>query len=452
MRAVKLSVPATVHHWTYLWISNGKLDNAWSGEKELQCSLRALHNTLIALGVNVRLPSFPGTRIILRGVNEGSMLEKSIQQILRGGRPPPFLIVILRDADDPIYNYIKFLCDVRFGIQNICVAGKNLARARENDTFCMNMALKMNLKLGGHNQHLHPSSLGFISNGKTMVVGIDVTHPSPNVRKNVPSIAAVVASIDASLTQWPGEISIQKGRKEMVSNLTDMLKRRLNLWAEKNGGVYPDNILIYRDGVSESQYETVLSVEIPLCRDAWTELNKEGKVHKREPKITLVIAGKRHHTRFFIPGSKARPASNPLNGTVVDHVVTDSKQWSFYLQSHTASQGVARPVHYVVVMDEILRTSKLPPEFANPAEYLEAITHNMCYLFGRCNSAVSVCPPIYYADLACTRGRVYLNGRLDAQGISALPDCLSEKESFAESDGSESLQIHKDILHTMFYI
>jgi hypothetical protein len=40
------------------------------------------------------------------------------------------------------------------------------------------MSLKFNLKAGGTNQTLDPAKRGVITEGKTMVVGIDVTYPS----------------------------------------------------------------------------------------------------------------------------------------------------------------------------------------------------------------------------------------------------------------------------------
>jgi eukaryotic translation initiation factor 2C len=60
---------------------------------------------------------------------------------------------------------------------------------------------------------------------KTMMVGIDVTHPKPKSRKGMPSIAAVVASVDDNFVQFPASLRIQKGRKEVnvidISPVTD---------------------------------------------------------------------------------------------------------------------------------------------------------------------------------------------------------------------------------------
>lgn len=85
-----------------------------------------------------------------------------------------------------------------------------------------------------------------------MVVGYDVTHPAPGSNKNAPSIAAMVASIDKELAQWPADVYKNTARQEMVDALGSMCKSRLELWRKENGSL-PENILIYRDGVSEGQ-------------------------------------------------------------------------------------------------------------------------------------------------------------------------------------------------------
>merc|ERR1712000_781492 len=92
-------------------------------------------------------------------------------------RPPPKLIlVIIPHLDSSIYNRIKFVCDVKTGLLNACTLGSKFAKA--NDQYYANVALKFNLKLGGRNQYLDNTKIGIIAEGKTMVVGIDVTHPT----------------------------------------------------------------------------------------------------------------------------------------------------------------------------------------------------------------------------------------------------------------------------------
>ena len=133
-----------------------------------------------------------------------------------------------------------------------------------------NVAHKFNLKLGGVNHKVSEEALGILEK-ETMVVGIDVTHPSPGSMENAPSIVGMVASNDRHYGQWPGGLKIQaskqeilklrkedlrnkkppsiEGKEEVVDNIADMMKDRLRVYIHKNGRL-PENILIYRDGKS----------------------------------------------------------------------------------------------------------------------------------------------------------------------------------------------------------
>ncbi|PCG88402.1 Stem cell self-renewal protein Piwi [Penicillium occitanis (nom. inval.)] len=95
---------------------------------------------------------------------------------------------------------------------------------RGHDQYIANAALKFNLKLGGIYQIVESRNLGIVGQNKTMVVGIDVTHPSPGSSSNAPSISATVGSIDKFLGLWPTILRIQRARQENVDDLTEMFK------------------------------------------------------------------------------------------------------------------------------------------------------------------------------------------------------------------------------------
>jgi hypothetical protein len=98
------------------------------------------------------------------------------------------------------------------------------------------------------------------------------------------------------------------------------------MWATKNKGTYPENILIYRDGVSEGQYEIVLNQELPLLRQACKELYLLSDFKKGLPCISIIIVGKRHNTRFYLTRKEdADCLLNPQNGTIVDRGVTEAR-------------------------------------------------------------------------------------------------------------------------------
>ena len=116
----------------------------------------------------------------------------------------------------------------------------------------------------------------------------------------------------------------------------------------------------------KGQYDIVLDQELPLLRKACQETYSAIDTKKGLPRITIIIVGKRHNTRFYPTKEEdADRSSNPQNGTVVDRGVTEARNWDFFLQAHTALQGTARPAHYFIVLDEIFRQRKVPFPFSN---------------------------------------------------------------------------------------
>lgn len=135
---------------------------------------------------------------------------------------------------------------------------------------------------------------------KTMVVGLDVTHPSPGSQPNAPSIiAGMVASVDSIFAQWPATLQIQSAaHRVIVLDREDMLRTRLFLWKSKGGHKQlPKNILVYRDGISQGQYQTVLHKELPTLRKACNKLYPAtDQKMPRLPRFTIIIVGSANST------------------------------------------------------------------------------------------------------------------------------------------------------------
>lgn len=365
----------------------------------------------------------------------------------------PLVFIVLPNDDKWLYARIKFFADTVYGIHTICSVGSKLAKENGQGMYMGNLALKFNLKGGGVNHEIANTLMNPLD-AHTMLMGIDVTHPSPGSAKGAPSIATAVASRDKTLSQWPGSLRKQKGMQEMIdegnaqigncvsdSILKEMVLERLRVWLKANGSL-PKKILLYRDGVSEGQYTLVLNQELPHFEDAFKELYGSKA---NWPKLAVIVVGKRHHTRFYATNEedadynpqRQRGSLNTKPGTVVDRGVTGTTYHEFYLQAHQGLQGTARPAHYVVIKDDI----------GFNANSLEQITHHLCYLFGRAPKAVSYVPPAYYADILATRGRAYLY------------NTLQENHGAESTTGSGSLgdtewkgEIHPRLRDSMFYI
>ncbi|KAF3937824.1 hypothetical protein ABW19_dt0206716 [Dactylella cylindrospora] len=365
---------------------------------------------------------------------------------------PQFVFCFIPKKDAKLYEIIKRGGDIVAGISTVVVTMDNankfdgrtktrrLDDADKAAQYFANVAMKINLKAGGRNHMLSDAQLQPLVDGNkppAMLLGADVTHPSPGSAKGVPSLACVVASCDRTFGSFPASVRLQESRKEMITELEDMVKERLAEYYRCNNNRLPDKILFYRDGVSEGQYDHTLKTEVPQIISAFKKFDSKAAL----PKLTVVIVGKRHHTRFYPAEDKAADKNfNCRPGTVVDRSVTAVYDFDFYLQAHAGLQGTVRPAHYYVIRDDI----------GFSADKLQSLTHNLCYLFGRATKGVSIIPPAYYADLACDRGRFYIHPLL----TGTEPGCKSwapersvtrAREYFGEG-------IHKDLRSTMWYI
>ncbi|KAJ5761726.1 uncharacterized protein N7511_005108 [Penicillium nucicola] len=447
MRHVQLSKASTMRSWTYLYIERQGSRPIFHHSGQLNASLEGFRKTSRDMGMQVN-PHKVGKRVVLTGENDATTIETAILQ-LQKQHNPDFILGIIYKKDTSVYNCLKQVCDIRCGIRNVNVLAEKFVKP--SDQYNANISLKINLKLGGANQTLRAADLGIISKGKTMLVGLDVTHPSPGSASFAPSVAGIVASVGSTLAQWPAEIRVQSARQEMIADLENLLVRRLRHWRSLNKDL-PDNIIVYRDGVSEGQYNKVIDEELPLLQAACKTTYPADQTKKGLPRFAIIVVGKRHNTRFYPTAEQDAIRDNPIPGTVVDRGVSEARHWDFFLQAHAALQGTARPAHYFTVWDEIFHPDH-PSHMAGPgaADVLQDLTHKLCYMFGRATKAVSVCPPAYYADLVCARARCFLSDLFDPLSIESSGDTNFIERKMGMSRTADVV-IHPNVAETMFYI
>ncbi|KAH9994550.1 argonaute-like protein [Russula compacta] len=356
---------------------------------------------------------------------------------------PAFLLVILSNSDKHIYSGLKHLCDVYLDVPNVCVQSPRIRRERGQLQYFANVALKVNMKLGGVNHAVDEASISKLRQPSTMLVGMDVTHPGLSTVKGTPSIAAVVASVDLRFSQYPASMRIQESKKEMITDLREMMEERLLAYRTKNRDL-PQRILVYRDGVSEGQFSIVVRDEIPKIRASFRKFDTVQSQYR--PKLTVVICGKRHHTRFYpTEAANADHNGNPKPGTIVDRGVTAIYEFDFFLQAHGGLQGTTRPTHYYVVCNEMDLN----------ADDLQSLTNTISYTFARATKAVSLAAPAYYADLACERGRCYLHKLLmgfSETTTTTTSGSTAEEDVFKEAEKLWNGGVKGKLKESMFYL
>jgi eukaryotic translation initiation factor 2C len=95
---------------------------------------------------------------------------------------------------------------------------------------------------------------------------------------------------------------------EMIKQFDELLEERLDHWRQFNElrklngpngkkATYPTSIVVYRDGVSESQFEQVVELEYPQIQSVLKRMYRA--VNQEFPKIMILSVQKRHHMRFY---------------------------------------------------------------------------------------------------------------------------------------------------------
>ncbi|PRW57108.1 argonaute 1 [Chlorella sorokiniana] len=354
-------------------------------------------------------------------------------------RPAQLILVVLPDTGQQLYKEVKQASDSMLGVPSQCVVAKKAGigfPARGRPQYCANVAMKVNAKLDGCNVRLSegmPQLAPPIGARPFMVFGADVTHPMGG--EDMPSIAAVVGSMDASATRYAARVSMQSGRQEIVANLKDMVKELLVEFHKVTRGRKPEHLIFFRDGVSEGQFKEVYYSEYSAVREACKEMGDPDADYA--PPITFVVVQKRHHTRLFpLPQDQQNRdrSGNIMPGTVVDGAITHPFEFDFYLNSHAGIQGTSRPTKYHVLVDE--------NKFG--ADALQGLIYKMCYLFCRCTRSISVVPAAQYAHLAAFRGRVLCRGGDSETG--------SVSSGGGGGAGIEFLPVNSALSKQMFYV
>lgn len=319
---------------------------------------------------------------------------------------PQLIVVFLRDKNAWEYRQIKLFGDSVQGIATQCMDA-NKVTSKGNAQYFANVALKINLKLGGVN---HSVGNGRFFQTRTMVLGADVTHPGGDSLE--PSIAGVVGSTNEYGGGYGAEFSVQPGRQEIISDLHHMVKELLIKFAQRNNAL-PDKLIFYRDGVSEGQFPDVVAKEIPLVRQAMRAVGENAKYTAQAAamKLTYIICGKRHHFKFGPTSSDETDRSGNLRpGVIVDTEIVHPFDFDWYGLSHGGLLGTSRASHYTVLVDD----AKHKPD------EIQTLTYHLCYTYGRATRSVSIATPAYYAHHVCTRIKQLLAG-VDPRQSSTSP-------------------------------
>jgi len=188
------------------------------------------------------------------------------------------------------------------------------------------------------------------------------------------------ATLDNEFTRFFAKIKMQpRVGQEFMPNLVSLVREAIMKYLETNK-YFPDLIILYRDGVGESQINIVMEMETKLIKDMFTQINPDYK-----PEFAEIIVNKKINDRFFYNISKV-DLGNPLSGTVVARdVVTNF--FDYFLVAQDVNMGSCTPTHYNVIYNDTTLSEDMFYE----------LTYRQCFNYYNWNGPIRVPAPVMYA-------------------------------------------------------
>ncbi|XP_068559469.1 piwi-like protein 2 [Cebidichthys violaceus] len=306
---------------------------------------------------------------------------KSIHSQLTNEPNMQLVVCIMVGNRDDLYSAIKKLCCVKSPIPSQAINVRTISQQKKLKSVAQKILLQMNSKLGGELWSVN------VPLKHLMVVGVDVHHDTSKAHQ---SVMGFVASVNSSLTRWYSRVTFQTPTEELINGFRVCLLAALQKYYEVNHNL-PEKIVVYRDGVSDSQLKMVEQYEIPQLIKCFETFPSY------EPKLVFIVVQKRISTTLF--SWTTNSVGTPSPGTVLDHTLTQKDWVDFYLVAHHTHQGCGLPTHYI----SLYNTANLTPD------HLQRLTFKMCHLYWNWPGTIRVPAPCKYAHKLAFLSGQYLH-------------------------------------------
>jgi aubergine-like protein len=181
---------------------------------------------------------------------------------------------------------------------------------------------------------------------------------------------------------WSKAIKLEKGR-ELIDSLSQIILDAFKIYYTSNKTL-PEEIVVYRDGISEGELDAALAKEAQAIAIAARRV--PPSIYKNySPPSCYILCNKRVNNKFFYR-NRGRTENVPI-GTLIDAEITRANVHEFYLMSTQANNGTSNPVRYQVVHN---RTGLSPVD-------IEKLTFKLTHMYYNWSGTIKVPSPVFYA-------------------------------------------------------
>ncbi|CAD8139528.1 unnamed protein product [Paramecium octaurelia] len=307
-----------------------------------------------------------------------------IVQQSQGPQKVTLLLLILNGPkkNAPLYTDLKryLINDCPIASQVILSSTLNQPKGKVK-TICNKLLVQICAKVGGTPWGI--SDLPF-TDQPTMVCGMDVYHSTAKGRK---SMLSFVSTEDEFFSKYMTQSIEMDSGVEFSFSLCPVLVKSLESFTSDNRTPLPSRIIIFRDGVSNSQAKTVIETEVAQFRQAIEQV-KKAKNHTKPIKLVVLSVNKKVGAKFY---AGERNLDNPSQGTLIDSEICNGKD-GFYLIAQKTTQGTVQPTYYHVLVNDLI-------DEPNITSKLQALAYKLCYMYYNFSGAIKIPAPIQYAHV-----------------------------------------------------
>jgi len=327
------------------------------------------------------------------------------------------VVFYLADGRASEYNAMKSLCNGA-GVLSQCINVAKFSAHKKPEILLQNIVKQIINKYGELCWKTEISEGAPSLKGKNvMLLGVDVYHAAKKfdegneIYRQRRSVAALIAVIVDSTGRYVTSCQhvANEARRELLSTGSeegssdagsDSSGENLEVPAvsannalykfvqrvRESHKIFPDVVVVYRDGVSEGELEKVFKEEVSQIQSALP------KAH-----LIYTVVQKRIHTRFIIPTANGN--LNPPPGTLINTLTSINNYSEFFLIPTRCNLSTVKPVRYIVLNHD---------ESKVPLQHLQQLTYAMCHLYPNWTDSIKL--PIV---TQCAHKMAYLLGELN---------------------------------------
>ncbi|CAD8158161.1 unnamed protein product [Paramecium octaurelia] len=270
----------------------------------------------------------PPRKIVMNNLDPAAWSQALLNNFNTNGKPQIVVSILDRHEDSKLYNELKkFLISVQGVLhQNVAI---QTVDSKKFSKIAQQIVKQVHSKIG--KQLWNIQKITEISE-RIMIIGIDVYHKTLANNKSCVGFNAQFGQ--QSEKHFTKTIIVEKG-KELNKGVGQLLNLSLQQYQKQNKQ-YPDTIVIFRDGVGNSQINDLIEIELNTMKSVIQQT-----YNIKLPQFAYIIVNKRISDKFF-------SSNNENNGMIFPERVT-YKEFDFFLIAQQVNQGTPIPTHYTVI-------------------------------------------------------------------------------------------------------